>query len=318
MKKINEILNEILNPNANQGDVLADLIGAGRYKSWVVDQFNKGYTSRRDHDIIMKWCKDVRPNLNAYDFRNALHKAKVHVQAQRRPNANFDLHADLSTKDPYIELDDGYVWNSIHSDDVNALINRMGYDCSSDMEQVFNGECDGYSLFDGQDNLKCIFIMSEPPKALGYGAQPPHSYHKAINNLCVKKGIEPVPEAYSNGQLARALATKQLKIDNISDPRELMKRLDARAIRDCKLLNYSHYCSLQKVYDLYELTKLSCLLKYCYCAAVNYKVGPAATTRLAQAVKQNPECSYLLDISSKDTRPFFDEMEKAQAEITAL
>jgi len=307
-------LNSILAEDAN---TFADSFGLPRISPWIVQQYNKGHQSFKDYENIVRWVTNSNPNIQDYDFYSALKQAQEYCSSMRQDG--FDPYTELQSKNVVIDFDSGKKWLAIGPEDCNTICHRLRYDCSAELQAVVDGDCNCYALQDPQDNTICIFLDSEPYRLIGQFGNPVTNCHQEIKGLCVRKGIDIVPEAYSDLELPKALATKELNIDDVPDLSTVMKRLSSIDIINCNLINYAHYSTLKSVYDLYNKTGHNCLLVYAICYLVaNGHTKTQAYNTVKAAVSQNPEVASTIENDGSDNRFYIKLMDDAAAEISSL
>lgn len=312
--KFTNRLDAILAENAQ---AFANSFGLPRISPWIVQQYNKGHQSHKDYEAIVKWVTNNNPNIDGYDFNNALKQARAYCDSIRQTDG-FNPYSELQSKDVVIDFDNGKKWISIGADDCNAICHRLKYDCSQELQPVLAGEYNCYALQDAQDNTIGIYIDSEPYQLIGQFGKPITGNHEEIKGLCVRKGINPIPEAYSDIGLAKALATKEIDIESLPDISSAIRRLSALDIINCGLLNYAHHAKIKTIYDLYSKTGHDCLLQYAMCyLIVNNHTSSPAYQKIKAAVKSNPVVSQIIS-SSRDTRHYSDLLDQATSEISSL
>ena len=189
------------------------------------------------------------------------------------------------------------------------------------MQDVKNGDTSCFALQDPQDNTICIFVNTEPHGTIiGQYGKAPQDQHQEIKSLCVLKGLNLIPEAYSNAELVKALATKQLNIDDIPDLSSLFKKLSAIDIINCDLLHHAHYASVKTIYDLYNKTNHDCLLMYCLCYLMIHGLTKTpAYNAVKIAASQNPQITSIVNRNkSIDDRFYADQLEISTKRIKEL
>lgn len=315
MKFIDKI-NVILSEDASS---FADSFGVPSISSWIISQYNKGHRSHKDYEDIINWVSDRHPNIDEYDFHNALKQAKIYCQSLRKDG--FDPYVELHSNNVVQEFDDGKEWLQIGPEDCNAVCHRLRYDCSRELSTVKSGEANCYLLQDPQGNTLCAFIDCEPNSIIiGQFGKAVTDSSKEIKSLCVRMGINLIPEAYNDIELAKALATKELNIDDVSDITSVMRRLSAKDIINCDLIYYAHHAPIKTIYDLYNRTGHSCLIKYCLCYLVaNGKTSTSAyQTIKAAAMRDNEISSMIRNNKGSDTRFYQEKMDEAISDIINL
>jgi hypothetical protein len=306
--------------NRLKAEEFANSIGDIKIKPWVVKNYQKGYVSPEDYKMIIQWIKEQNPNINSYGFEDALGRARNYLSSKKKNDANFDRHAEISGEDHEMDFEDGKFWNIIYPEDCNAIVNRIGFDCSEEIGKIKNGYANGWGLFDDQDNLLCVMMKPADgcTKVFGYGGQQSVIYHKEIHDLCVRKGIPPIPEAYNDSELIEAIQTGLINIKDVHDLREMFKRLKPEDIVSCKLTKYIHYCPLAVAYEVFKLTNLTPILKYLFCLLVSHGFTNTNLYKLVRKdVMSNSSLhSEMSEIDSIDTRVYVDKMEEAIKEIS--
>lgn len=313
MRFINK-LNGILAEDANS---FANSFGLPRISPWIVQQYNKGHQSYKDYEEIVQWVTNNNPNIDEYDFHSALVQAKSFCNNARK--TGFDPYVDLQSKNKILELENGKYWLSIGPEDCNAICHRLKYDCSNELKGVIDSKYNCYALQDPQDNTLCIFLDCEPCKIIGQFGNGVSGYHEEIKRLCIRKGLKPVPESYSNLELVRALASKELNIDDVYDISAIMKRLSANDIINCNLINYAHYSTIKSIYDLYNKTNHDCLLIYAICYLIIYGYTNSNAYNIVKgSVLSNQEVSKIINTGKTDNRYLIGLMDKSASEISKL
>jgi len=296
----------------------ASSFGVPKMIPWIATQFKNGYNSPRDFEKISMWVVGKNPRLDDFDFNSALKNAKKYIEDKK--NTNFDPHIDFDTSNVVIEFDDGNKWVSVGSQDLNALINRLQHDCHNELRGVYDGDGECSALIDAQGNVLCVLYKdANDCGVIGTGGVYPN-YPKEIKSLCVKRGIDLLPEAFDNSGLINAIKTGQINIDGLKDKRSLMKRLGAEDIIDCGLLSHAHHCPIKTVYDLYCKTGKSCLLIYAMSYLISHgltKTG-AYNTIKALANKNEEVKSAMGNIDSADDRAYIKMMDDAVLDIINL
>lgn len=203
-------LDAILSENANS---FAQSFNVPRISPWIIQQYNKGHQSYKDYEEIIQWVTNNNPNISEYDFYSALNQAKTYCKNSKKDG--FDQYIDLQSKDKILELDNGKYWLSIGPEDCNAICHRLKYDCSKELKGVIEGQYNCYALQDPQDNTLCVFLDCKPYKIIGQLGNQVSGNHEEIKRLCIRKGLGTVPESYSDLELIKALATKEINIEDV-------------------------------------------------------------------------------------------------------
>lgn len=315
MKFISRI-NAIL---AEDAQSFASSFGLPRLEPWITKQYDNGYTSNKDYEEIVDWVSDNNPNIDSYDFNNALKQAKTYNKSKRKDG--FNLRAELLSKDVIKEFDNGKKWLKIGPEDCNAVCHRLQYDCSKELMPVFNNDGKCYALQDPQDNTICVFTISNNKHSIiGQFGKQVTDNNEEIKDLCTLNGIEQVPESYNNVELSKALATKQLDIKNCHDIGSVIKRLSAIDIINCDLIRYSHHANIKTIYDIYKKTNHSCLILYafCYLASNNHMNTEAYSIIKQSALKDKTVKSLISKNNKSDNRYYMDLLNKAVKQISSL
>lgn len=314
--KLKEKLDHLLSENAEQ---FASVFNCPHISPWIIKYYNKGFTSKSDYDLIVNWVTDDNPSLDNFDFNFALKKAKKH--AKNLKHKKFNPYIELESNIIALNLENGYRWIEINSEDCNIVCHHLQYDYSNDLQDVYAGNKKCWILQDPQNNMLCAIINDKPfPKLLNQFGNISYKYHREIKKLCIRKGLNLGPEAFSNTELAKALNNKQLNINQIENLHKLFSRLSVLDIINGKLLRYAHYASLPIILDLYKKTNYTCLLKY----LINYLLTNNMTNmsiyqKAINLVKQNPKLiNYYNNLKSNDNRAFMQELENNINEIQKL
>lgn len=282
---------------------------------WITSNYDRGYGSRADYNLIVKWYKNKQPVISKYSFHDALINAKKYNESLKNTGV-FNNNAEILNFNVEIKFDDGKYWSKIHPDDCNSLVHRMGSDYSKELKAVIDG-ANGWALFDSQDNLLCILIDNGTDYPIILSKS--DDTNDQIYKLCIKKGIQPGHEAYSYNRLIEALMTNELDVDKIHDTKSLLDRLKPQDIIKCRLLHLSHHCKLAKIFDLYKLTGKTCLLEYIYCFMIVHGLTKHELFGMVKSeIANNKQVGNKYKSGSNDTRIFIDYMEEAQLDITRL
>ena len=289
-----------------------------RIKSWIIDNYSKGYKSSKDYDIINKWVLATNPNISNYNFISALDQSRNYIEKCRK-NV-FDNNAELDCENIVMDFDDGNKWILVNRNDLNNLINRLQFDCHDELNTVYQDDGDCWALIDAQNNVKCIMYQDEYGySAIGcYGNKPDD--HKEIKSLCVRKGIDLIPEAFSNVGLINAIKSKQLNLSKIRDWRSLLDRLSAQDIVDCDLIKYCHHAKLNKIYDIYKICNQDCLLLYCLSYLICHSmIKTKAYDTIIKACNKNTNIKNIISkINTNDTMEYLKLMDDCVNQISRI
>lgn len=312
--KFKNKINAILSEDAKS---FADSFGLPRISGWIVQQYNNGHQSPKDFEEIVNWVKNVNPNISEFDFNNALKKSKQYMSSVRQDG--FNSYSELKSKNVIQKFGNGKQWILIGPEDCNSICHRLNYDCSHELQPILDGEQNCYALQDPQDNTICIFIAGSC-KIIGQFGKNNVGNFEEIKSLCVKIGIELVPEAYSDYELPQALATKEINIDNAKDISSIMRRLSATDVINCDLLRYSHYCTIKTIYDLYNKTKRDCLILYAlsYMIINNHIKNKSYETVKAAALANPSVHAIISNNTTKDSRFYANQIDAAISDIINL
>jgi hypothetical protein len=297
----------------------ADSLGLPRISPWIMKQYNAGHKSLKDYTDIVNWVTNNNPSIDGFDFQNALKQARLYIDSNRKDG--FNKYADLNSEQVVQDFENGKKWLQVGSDDCNAICHRLQYDCSQELTDVRNEISACYALQDPQENTICIFIDSDPHGVIiGQYGNVPTGQHQEIKALCVIKGLSLVPEAYSDSELVKALATKQLDVEQIVDLPTLFRKLSALDIINCDLLNHAHYAKIKTIYDLYNKTDHDCLLMYCmsYLIVHGLTNTPAYKTIKISASKNRNIVDIVNSNTGNDDRFYADQLEKCINDIQNL
>lgn len=308
--KINAILSE-------DAKTFADSFDLPRISGWITKQYNNGHQSHKDFEIIVNWVKNVNPNISEFDFNSALKKSKQYAISIRQDG--FNSYSELKSKNVVQKFGNGKQWVLIGPEDCNAICHRLNYDCSHELQPVIDGEQNCYALQDPQDNTICIFIDGSNQIIGQFGKNNVGNYSE-VKSLCVKIGINLIPEAYSDYELPQALATKEISIEDIKDISSVMRRLSATDVINCDLLKYSHYCTIKTIYDLYNKTKKDCLILYALSSmVVNDQTKTKAYDTIKAAALANPSVAAIISNNpTKDSRFYDKQVDAAISDIITL
>lgn len=314
--KLKERLDRLLSEDAEQ---FASVFNYPRISPWIIQQYDKGYVSKPDYELIINWVTNNNPNLNDFSFDQALKRAKEYAANVKQ--AHYDPYMKLQSSSVALDFENGHKWLEIGPEDCNAVCHRLQFDYSDDLRNVYNGKESCWILQDPQDNTLCALINNKPfPKLLGQFGNTPSGCNEEIKGLCVRKGLNLGPEAYDNTELTKAINNGQLNIDDISDLRGLMGRMSALDIINGNLLKYAHYAPLPVILNLHEKTGHSCLIKY----LVNYLISNNMTDmpiyqKAISLVQRDPKLKdYFSKLKSNDNRIFTQELENNLGEIQSL
>jgi len=310
LQRINSILSEDANSFANS-------FGVPRISPWIIQQYNKGHQSYKDYENIVYWVSNANPNIDGYDFYNAQQQANDYCNNIRQNG--FNKYAELQSKNITLDFDNGKKWVEIGPEDCNAICHRLRYDCSIELKTVIDGNDKCYALQDPQDNTICIFINSTPHRLIGQFGNSALGCHQEIKDLCVRIGIDIIPEAYSELELPKALATKELDINNVYDLSSVMKKLSSVDILNCNLINYAHYSTVKSIYDLYNKTHHDCLLTYAMCHMIIYENTKSKAYQIIKSnVMNNNSVKKLFNKENNDNRYYIDLMDRSAEEISKI
>lgn len=289
-----------------------------KIRSWIIDCYSKGYKSSRDYDDINKWIISTNHNINNYSFDSALSQAKSYLERNRKNK--FNKNAELNCDNIIMDFDDGNKWININLEELNSLINRLQFDCHDELSDVYQGNGDCWALIDAQNNIRCIVYKdSHGYNAIGKGGCQPNN-HKEIKALCVRKGIDLIPAAFSDIGLINAIKSKQIDISQINDWRSFLDRLSAEDIVDCGLINYCHHDKINKIYDVYKISKHDCLLLYCLAYLICHNLTDTkAYTIIIKDCNSNKNISNIISkINSNDTREYLKLMDDCVNQISRI
>lgn len=314
--KLSKKLDILLSEDAKQ---FASIFNYPRISPWIIKQYNNGYTSKADYELIVNWVTNNNPSLDDFTFDAALKRAKEY--AKNIKENEFDPYMELQSSSISLDFENGRKWLDIGPEDCNAICHRLQFDYSDELRNVFAGKTKCWALQDPQDNTLCVIIDTKPfPKLLGQLGQAPNKYHEEIKNLCIRKGLNTGPEAYNNAELSKALNNGELNINDIKDLRALFKRMKPTDIINNNLIKYTHYAPLSMILEIYNKTNHSCLLKY----VINYMLSnnmthlPVYKKALSMANRDKEVFDYFKEINTNDNRVFATELDKNVLEIQSL
>lgn len=288
--------------------------------AWIEQQYNKGYHSFGDFKKIITWIDATKPVLSNYDFHSALKQASDFEL--NKPKTLFSSEEKIESNDVEMELDNGSEWARVHPEDCNAICHQMHADLSELLEPVIQGKSEAWVLLDPQGNARGLFVHTNEGTSACVGplGKLPVGIHDEIKKLCVRKGFSPIPEAYSDNDLADAIINKEIDVAAIKDIRAFINRLSNKEIIACGLVKYSYYLQLARIFQMWSETGHDCLLQYAFCAMIVYGLTHNQIYDTVKAAVNSsslaPELAKLN--SSTDTRPFAEKMEEAVEEINAL
>jgi len=296
------------------GDQFASSFNRPQLHQWIASNYANGHKSKTDYDIIIHWYDQEHPRITQYSFNSALETAKQYDD-QKRQNA-YNPTAELSTNDIELKFDDGKCWLNIHKDDIEPITHRLNYDC----KQELNSSDRSWALRDSHDHYLCVIINTgENTNVIGYNNSNTN-FPKEIKALCVKKGLEIVPEAFTDDALPEAISNGEINLDTIQDPSRVIKRLDPQSIIKCELMNKCHYAPLGTIFRIYQITGHTCLLVYVFCTMISHGITNTRDYGLVKsAVNSDQDALKILsNIQSNDTRPYAELAEQMVSEISHL
>lgn len=313
MKKILESINERID-----SDAFAKSHGKPHIAGWIKRNHDSGNWSRDDYDKIVKWVDDKNPNLENYDFKSALILAKNHVKSIQKNN--FNNNAEVNFKNKMMDFKNGKEWHKINSSDCNGIINKLAYDCSNELRDVYDGKKEAWALIDDQENVLCIAISEEDSlRIIGRLGTDPTNCHDEINALCVRKGVPLIHHAFSYEEMIDAIKSKVINIDNVKDIKEFIGKLKPQDIVDCNLTKYCHFCNFSNMLSVYLKCKKDCIVKYIMAGLIAHGLTKGVLyNTVKQIINNNPEFSKEFIVDTTDSRPFTELMNKYQSEIIKL
>lgn len=304
---------------SEDGNSFAQQFNKPAIAPWIQQQYDKGYHSFGDFKKIIAWIDATGPAISKYDFHSALKQATTFEQ--NAPVANFSSEEKIQSNDVEMDLDNGSKWSRVHPEDCNAICHLMHADLSELLEPVMHGKSEAWILLDKQENVNGLFVNTDGKSTcVGPLGKLPVGIHDEIKKLCVRKGLSPIPEAYSDNELAEAILNKEIDVTAIKDLRSFVSRLSNKEIIACGLVKYSYYLKLARIYQMWTDTGHDCLLQYAFCSMIVYGL---THNQLYKTIKDSVNASKLAHElaklnSSTDTRPFAEKMEEAVEEINQI
>lgn len=287
---------------------------------WIQQQYDKGFHSFADFKKIVSWIDAEKPAISNYDFHTALKQASTFEQ--NLPAATFSGDQKIESNDIEMELENGSKWARVHAEDCNSICHMMHADLSELLEPVIHGQSQAWVLLDPQDNPRGLFVHTSAGTSTCVGplGKLPVGIHDEIKKLCVRKGLSPIPEAYSDNELADAVLSGEIDVTAIKDLRSFISRLSNKEILACKLVKYSYYLPLARIFQMWSSTGHDCLLQYAFCAMIVYGMTHNSIyDQIKDAINASPLAPELAKLnSSTDTRPFAEKMDEAVEQINKI